>query len=140
VASICIAVLYPGKDGSDRALGVLITMVVMIGVLALFIYSKLEVIIDTEAIYYRYPPFVNKEKKLTKNDIKEAFVRQYQPIWEYGGWGYRVRPGSKALNVAGDQGLQLVLSNGKKLLLGTQRPSELTFAVKKLKENWEMNG
>ena len=56
---------------------------------------------------------------------------------EYGGWGYRISPrNGKAFNIKGSWGLQLVLSNGDKLLLGTQKPEELKKAIEQLKESW----
>ncbi|WP_420317977.1 hypothetical protein [Ekhidna sp.] len=129
------------KTSEEGIIGLIIAGLVTAGLLMLFIYSKLYVSIDDKAIYYRYPPFVNKEKKLTKIDVSEVFVRKYNPIWEYGGWGYRVRPGKgKAMNVAGNQGLQLILADGKKILLGTQKPGAISHAIKKLKENWKMDG
>ncbi|WP_420575954.1 hypothetical protein [Ekhidna sp.] len=129
------------KETNEGIIGVVIAVVVCFGVIMLFVYSKLYVTIDDKAIYYRYPPFVNSEKKLTQADIKEAYVRKYQPIWEYGGWGYRIRPGKgRAMNIAGNQGLQLILSDGKQLLIGTQKPEAMKQAVRRLKENWGLDG
>lgn len=129
------------KGTNEGIIGVAISGVVCFGVIMLFVYSKLYVTIDERAIYYRYPPFVNNEKKLTQVDVKEFYVRKYEPIWEYGGWGYRIRPGKgRAMNVAGNQGLQLILSNGKQLLIGTQKPEAMRQAVGKLKEKWGIDG
>ena len=115
-----------------------VPLLVVLAVILFFIKSKLCTKIDSNTIYYRFPPFIHYEKKLHKQDIIELYVRKYKPIWEYGGWGYRIRLGKgKALNVAGDQGLQIVLSNGKGFLIGTQEPEKLRRAIKKLQENWE---
>ena len=133
--------IWLDKETNEGIIGVTIAGVVCFGVIMLFIYSKLYVTIDERAIYYRYPPFVNSEKTLTKTDIKEAYVRKYEPIWEYGGWGYRIRPGKgRAMNVSGNQGLQLILSDGKQLLIGTQKPEQMRQAVRRLKENWGIDG
>jgi hypothetical protein len=35
----------------------------------------------------------------------------------------------RAFNVSGDKGLQLQFSNGKRLLIGTQMPDELTTVL-----------
>ena len=59
-------------------------------------------------------------------DIAEAYVRKYNPLGEYGGWGYRLSPKhGTAYNVMGDQGLQLVLKNGRRILIGTQKAMDL---------------
>lgn len=55
-------------------------------------------------------------------------------LLEFGGWGFRVvtMNADKAYNVSGNMGLQLVLMNGKKLLIGTKQPEHLTDILTKL--------
>lgn len=129
------------KHDTEGYVGLIIAAIVTIGLVLLFYTSKLSVSIDQDNLYYRFPPFVSGEKLLSQGDIKEMYVRKYKPIMEYGGWGYRFRFRSgRAMNVAGDVGLQLVLKNGKKLLIGTQKPEAMKEAVRRLKENWGLNG
>ncbi|WP_436517551.1 hypothetical protein [Ekhidna sp. To15] len=128
------------KD-SEGIIGLVLSAIVTGGVVVLLYTSKLYVSIDQDHLYYRYPPFVNKEKKLGKADVKEIYIRKYKPITEYGGWGYRFRFRSgRAMNVAGNQGLQLLLKNDKRLLIGTQKPEKMKQAVRRLKENWGLDG
>ncbi|MEP1035162.1 hypothetical protein [Ekhidna sp.] len=129
------------NNDSEGIAGLIIAAVVTGGILVLFYTSKLYVTIDQNHLYYRYPPFVNSEKKVSKDDVKEIYVRKYKPIAEYGGWGYRFRfKSGRALNVAGDNGLQLRMQNNKRLLIGTQKPNEMRLAVRRLKENWGLDG
>jgi hypothetical protein len=65
-------------------------------------------------------------------DIEQAYVRAYDPLSEYGGWGLKGTRYNRAFNISGDQGLQLVLHDGNRLLLGTQRPTEITQALSQL--------
>ncbi|MBJ2175825.1 hypothetical protein JBL43_16340 [Aureibaculum sp. A20] len=61
------------------------------------------------------------------NDISKVYVRKYNAITEYGGWGFRgyiFKTGGKAFNVMGNKGIQIVLKNGKKMLIGTQKEVE----------------
>ena len=53
---------------------------------------------------------------------------------EYGGWGLRLGlfGNGKAFNVSGDKGLQLEFTDNKKLLIGTNRPEELTETLIKI--------
>lgn len=133
--------IWMSNGSSEGFIGLIIAGITCGGLIVLFSFSKLTTIIDDKSIYYKYPPFVNSEQKLSREDIKEAYVRQYKPIWEYGGWGYRIRPGKgKALNVSGNIGLQLVKKGGKALLIGTQKKADMERAIKRLKENWELNG
>lgn len=118
----------------EGLVGLIIAAIVAIGVVALLSNAKLLVSVDHQAIYYRFPPFISIEKRITKDNIKEMYVRKYRPIWEYGGHGprFRFRSG-RSVSVNGNQGLQLVLSNGKRLLIGTQKPEALKHAIQRLK-------
>jgi len=129
------------SNNPEGPIGTFIASLVISGVVILLGTSKLHLIIDTQSIYYRYPPFVNKEKILRKDDIQEIYVRKYKPIWEYGGWGYRFRFRSgRAMTVSGNQGLQILTTKDKRLLIGTNKPDELQTAIARLKENWKQNG
>lgn len=63
------------------------------------------------------------------DEITECWPRTYRPIREYCGWGIRLGPGGKAYNVSGDQGVQLVLARGQRLLIGSRRAEELAAAI-----------
>jgi hypothetical protein len=58
--------------------------------------------------------------------IEKYEVITYDPILDYGGWGIKYNRHGKAYNVSGNKGLQLYLKNGKRILIGTQKESELT--------------
>ncbi|WP_462247939.1 hypothetical protein [Ekhidna sp.] len=146
---IGIAVLSVGGTGvglfftndAEGIIGLIIAAITTGGIIVLFYTSKLQVSMDQDSLYYRYPPFVSAEKKVTSDDIKEIYVRKYKPIGEYGGWGYRFRFRSgRAMNVSGDVGVQLVFKNDKRLLIGTQKPEAMREAVRRLKENWGIDG
>lgn len=78
-----------------------------------------------KGVYYRYIPFQFKTHEITWDKVDSAYVREYSPVHEYGGWGFRgSRKYGNAINLNGDMGLQLVFKNGKRLLIGTQKPEE----------------
>ncbi len=98
----------------------------------LFWQMRLMTRITEEGIYVRFVPFHFKEQFFPWESIESAQVRTYSPLMEYGGWGikYGFNGQGKVFNVAGDQGLQLVFKSGEKLLIGTQKPTEIQAAVK----------
>ena len=100
----------------------------------LFVFLRLETVIKQDGIYYRFLPFQWTYRNISWDRISKSFVRQYNPIIEYGGWGLRIGLFGKgqAFNVSGNKGLQLVYDNGKKFLLGTQRPDEIERVLKQL--------
>lgn len=100
----------------------------------LFLYTlKLKTVIDEKGIHYQFFPLHLSLKSIRWPEISECYIRKYNPIKEYGGWGYRISLGDKgkALNIRGNQGIQIVLSSGKKLLLGTQLPKQAEETVKR---------
>jgi len=64
-------------------------------------------------------------------DIADCQARTYRPLLEYGGWGVRYswRHG-RAYNVSGNRGVQLVLKDGQRLLIGSQQADELAAAIR----------
>ena len=67
-------------------------------------------------------------------ELTKSFVRQYSPLTEYGGWGLRLGLFGKgtAYNVSGNKGLQLEFTDKKKLLIGTNKPDELSETLNKI--------
>lgn len=93
-----------------------------------FLFStKLATRYTSEGIFYQMKWIHLKEKFIDWKDIKSVEVRTYKPIKEYGGWGLRlgIFGKGKAINMSGNKGVQLILNNGRKLLIGTQKPEEI---------------
>lgn len=99
---------------------------VLVLVLMLF-FVKLHTRIDTEGITIRFFPFVIK-KTWTWDMIDRVYIKKYS-IVDNGGWGYRVGKNGIAYNTKGNFGLQLILKNGARIMIGTQRPEEVNKIV-----------
>ena len=131
VQQVIFGIAWGNNPMSDLALSI------VAGSLFLFcfnlLFSKLQTIITEEGIYVRFLPIDFKTRFYAWEDIDEAYVRKYSPLREFGGWGAR---GSwkrgVAYNVSGSIGLQLVLENGRKILIGTNRAEELQEILKKI--------
>lgn len=109
---------------SNTALIIVALLLVLLS--ALFIFFRLDTLINKQGIYVRLFPFQIKYKFFDWKNVSEAYIRQYSPLKEYGGWGYRETfNNSTAYNVSGKVGLQLVLKNNKKVLIGTRQPEKL---------------
>ena len=89
-------------------------------------FFKLMTRIDEKGIHYRFFPFHRKFRSIVWSEIKTVYVRNYDAISEYGGWGIKgfFRKRGKAINVKGDIGIQLELKNSKLFLVGTQKEDE----------------
>lgn len=112
---------YPISDD-----GLVVACVVSLLLLFLFIFLKLETRIGKEGVYVRFFPFQVSYKYFPWEEISRVYVRKYHPLKEYGGWGIRGFGKNRALNVSGNQGLQLELMDGRKLLIGTCQPEKIT--------------
>ena len=101
-----------------------------IGLPALLLFGRLITEVRGDGIYIRYVPFHRSFRRIAFKDLKRCEVRTYRPLVEYGGWGIRFGLKGKAYNVSGNRGVQLELTNGKRLLIGSQRPEDLRQAIK----------
>ena len=116
----------------------IVAMTIPIAAVALIFIIKLETEVRTDALYVRLYPLHLRYRIFTPQDLAEHYSRTYKPIREYGGWGIRCSftGKGKAYNVSGNKGVQLVLTSGKKLLIGSQQPDDLAAAIDKmLKQN-----
>ena len=100
-----------------------ITIVLMI-LTSLFLLMNLSTRIDETGIHVRFFPFHFREKHFAWEDISKAYVRRYSPLWEFGGWGIKYGFQGKAYNVSGNEGIQLELKSGKRVLIGTTLPKK----------------
>lgn len=110
---------------------VLIAIVVIVGFgFPIFFYiMNLTTEVHNDGLYIRFFPLHLSFYKIAPEDIQRFEVRTYSPIKEYGGWGIRYGRKGKAYNVSGKHGVQLELSNGKQILIGSQKPDELAEAL-----------
>lgn len=97
-----------------------------------FIIIKLETKIKADGIYVRFFPIHLSFKFYTWEDLDQCFIREYRPLFDYAGWGFRGTQKKRVLSVSGNKGIQLVMKDGTKLLIGTKKPDEVTEILKQL--------
>lgn len=122
-----------GSTAMGRTTMLLVTGVILL-VTVLLAVSKLETRITRKGIAVRLFPFQLDTRFISWEDIHSATVRKYNPLFEYGGWGIKGFRDDRALNVKGNMGMQLVLKDGKRLLIGTDKPEELEHLLRVLKQ------
>lgn len=120
---------YLEKNSSMQTsefIGIISLMIVATSFIFLF---KLKTRIDEKGLYYQFIPFHFSLKLISWNQIQTAQIRKYDAITEYGGWGLKNialwnRSRGKSITVSGNIGIQLVLVDGKKILIGTQNEQD----------------
>lgn len=115
--------IFGDNQISNEALIVLYVLTLLITLL--FVIMRLDTKINKEGIYVRLYPLHLNFKFYKWDEIEKAYIRKYNPILEFGGWGLRFGFKGMAYNVSGNKGLQLEFKNGNKLLIGTNRAEEL---------------
>ncbi len=91
-------------------------------------FCQMRTHVDENGLQITYIPFF--QRTIPFGQISECEAVTYKPILHYGGWGIRWSPGKgSAYNVSGNQGVQLVLQDEKKLLIGSQKAEELAEAI-----------
>ncbi len=123
-----------GNNPASDGVMILITLVAVI-IMVFLLMLTLRTRVDRHGITYKFSIIHRKERFIKWDSINRAYVRKYKPIREYGGWGFRLGRSGTAYNTSGNMGLQLELADGKKLLLGTQKPEELEVILEKLGKN-----
>lgn len=99
-----------------------------------FFLIELRTRVTEDGLYIKFFPLHQKWLFFSPVDIKNFEKTKYRPLLEYGGWGIRYGKNKKAYNVSGNMGMQLTLSDGKRLLIGTQKPDEFQSAMQKIKK------
>tara|TARA_R110002020_G_scaffold17264_11_gene60906 strand:+ start:78 stop:563 length:486 start_codon:yes stop_codon:yes gene_type:complete len=119
-------------NSNVELVSVLVSILVLLAVFMTFWFLfKLQTRIDETGITYRFFPFQRKNRFKPWSEIQTISIRKYNPIKEYGGWGYRISfTKKKALTIKGNKGIQIIFKNGNELLLGTQHPEKVEQIIK----------
>lgn len=110
---------------------VMIVIWAIFGVLfpVLFLSLKLVTDVRNDRLYVRLFPLQFHVHEISYAEIKTYEIRTYSAMKEYGGYGIRYGVKGKAYNVSGNKGIQFEFLDGKRLLIGTQRPEEFRQAL-----------
>lgn len=90
---------------------------------------QLETEVRPDGLHARLFPLHLRFRYFPFETMESAAARTYRPLLEYGGWGLRGWGRNRAWNISGNQGVQLVFRDGRRLLLGSQRAGDLAAAL-----------
>lgn len=145
IVSLFIAIVLIKKyqnlgdiKNEETFLSILLSGVMLLLVLIFINMIKLKTEINEKGISYQFYPLQLSSRTVLWGDLESCFVRKYEPIMEFGGWGFRglsrkkilgFNGKGKALNIKGNIGIQLVFRDGGKLLIGTQNPEKVKLII-----------
>ena len=120
---------FGNNPASDE---VLVLTIIVFGLgLPVFMHQLcLMVEVYEDGLRYRFYPLQLSFRKLGREEIISFEAVTYRPIRDYGGWGIKYGRNGAAYNVSGNRGVQLQLTDGRRMLFGSQRPEELASALR----------
>lgn len=118
-----------GNNPAPDIVLIIIVVVIGFGLLFFFYATNLTTEVRDDGVYFRFFPLHISFHKIGLEDINGFDVQIYRAIRDYGGWGIRYGRKGKAYNVSGNRGVQLQLSNGERILIGSQHPEEMAKAL-----------
>ncbi|MFQ5512642.1 MAG: DUF6141 family protein [Candidatus Krumholzibacteriia bacterium] len=129
--------LILGKPFGDEPMGdthllIFGPVYMALGLVLILIFYKGRLVTELrpDGIYVRFSPFHHRCKQFPLNELAEYEAVSYRPIRDFGGWGIRIGRGGWAYNVSGNQGVQLKLKNGKRVMIGSKNPRALVDAIR----------
>jgi hypothetical protein len=105
-------------------------LMILVGLLlpAMLFMTRLIIELRDDAIHIQYVPFMSRS--IPYESVVSFEQRTYNPIMEYGGWGIRgFGSGKRAYSMRGNEGVELTLNDGQKVMLGSERPGALAEAM-----------
>jgi hypothetical protein len=110
----------------------LLWLFIGVGLPGFFRYLRLVLDVTADEIVIRFRPL--HRRAIPLNEVQEFQPRKYSAVKEYGGWGIKGWSQQKvAYNVSGDEGVELTLRDGRRVMLGSQRAPELAQAIESAK-------
>lgn len=110
----------------------IISTFILVLITILFYLINLRTTIYNDRIEVFFFPF-GIHKKYNLKDITKLEIIKYNPILDYGGWGIRFG----AFSTSGNMGLKIFHKKtnfSKSILIGTQKPKELSIVIKSIND------
>jgi len=125
--------VFQGVSLQNLDYSTLIALGFLLLIIAYFASSNLNLTLTHFGVTVRLRPWQLKPDLYPWENIAQVYIRKYDPIKEFGGWGLRASTKGNAVSLYGNTGLQLVFKRGDTLLIGTLQPESLSSAIQRLK-------
>jgi len=99
------------------------------GASMIMMYGGLRVSVTKEAITVSFGMLGSKVLTLKTSEITSMELKEFSPIADFGGYGIRFNGKVTAYYLRGSRGIEFTLLNGKKYLIGSDRPEEFYAVV-----------
>ncbi len=104
-------------------------LLVVVGLLMVVLYGGQRTLVTRDTVTVRWGIFGIPVLRLKTSDIASAELHRFSPLRDFGGYGIRFNREMKAYYLRGGAGVLLTLHNGKKYLIGSDKPADLLTVV-----------
>ena len=128
ISGFSVSSLFLLEDKAPLTFGDLafpLGMILLLNIL--FLRFTLTTRILANSLSYRFFPFT-RWRTFRFEEIESMELREYNGLWEYGGWGIKWNGDSWSYTTGGKWGI-LVKTADKKFLLGTQQPEQVKQVI-----------
>ena len=95
------------------------------------LFLRLETLVSEKELVVRFGWLPVVKKRILLTEITRVEASSYQPLRDFGGWGWRFGQGGvQAFTTKGSAGVFLWLQDGKRYLVGSPRSGELAQALR----------
>lgn len=117
--------LIPSGQGEIPA------VVIPLGIVAFvyLVFTPMTVEIDRDELRVTFGRLGRPRWSFELEEIEDPRVVQFSPLWDYGGWGIRVRGHSTCLNQRGNCGVRFTY-HGRDYVIGSDDPGRLMAALR----------
>ena len=97
---------------------------------------KLETYVSDSSLRFRMFPFISKFREFDKDAIHSFEIFNDKKLKEYGGWNIRRKYGrmKNIFIVHGSKAIKIYLTDGQKIILGTQKPNLFAKGLERMKQ------
>ena len=104
----------------------------IVGLPVIILYGGQRTMVTRKELSVRWGLLGLKVLRLKVEDISEAVLHKFAPLRDFGGYGIRINREMTAYYLRGNRGVKIKLNNGKKYLVGSDRPQQLADVLQTL--------
>jgi hypothetical protein len=123
-----LALLHQKSWPIELLMGIVVGIGLVMFLVVFLLHMTTEVTPTDVRVWFGWVPVYRRVVPI--GDVRRVEIVTFRPIADYGFWGIRYgRDGERALIARGNRGVRLELADGSFLVIGSQRPEELSTTL-----------
>ncbi|MEJ2738980.1 MAG: DUF1648 domain-containing protein [Dehalococcoidia bacterium] len=109
-------------------------ILLVVGILLILPYGGQRTLVTRNEINIRFGLLGFRVLRLKPRDISAIELHDFSPLKDFGGYGIRFNRDMKAYFQRGTRGVKLTMNDGKRYLIGSDHPDQLSTVIKAVTE------